>query len=139
MSMSRHPSDTPVPTPAVPAANAAARSPDTHEHDHGDHHDHDHDHDHDHVHEHAHDHNESLAARLLALVGIGHGHTHGPVQIDPALEGSAEGIQAIRLSLLILGATAVVQAVIALLSGSAGLLADTIHNGADALTALPLW
>ena len=135
MSMSRHPSDTPVPTPAVPAAHAAARSPGTHDHDHDDHHDHDHDH----GHEHAHDHNESLAARLLALVGIGHGHAHGPVQIDPALEGSTEGIQAIRLSLLILGVTAVIQAVIAMLSGSAGLLADTIHNGADALTALPLW
>jgi cation diffusion facilitator family transporter len=132
--MNRHPSDTSVPTPAVPAAKAAG-SPATHDHDHDDQHDHDHDHDHNH----AHDHNESLPARLLALVGIGHGHTHGPVQIDPALEGSAEGIQAIRLSLLILGVTAVIQAVIAVISGSAGLLADTIHNGADALTALPLW
>src|SRR5689334_18299790 len=137
MSMSRHPSDTSGPASALPAANAAAHPPDApdHPHDGPDAHDHAHDHDHDH----AHDHNDSLPARLLSLVGIGHGHTHGPVQIDPALEGSAEGIQAIRLSLLILGITAVIQAVIALISGSAGLLADTIHNGADALTALPLW
>jgi cation diffusion facilitator family transporter len=141
--MSRHPSDPSIPTPAATAAHPADThahghdGPGDHDHGHDGHDDHDHGHDHDH--DPAHDHNESLAARLLALVGIGHGHSHGSVQIDPALEGSTEGIQAIRLSLLILGATAVVQAIIALLSGSAGLLADTIHNGADALTALPLW
>jgi cation diffusion facilitator family transporter len=36
-------------------------------------------------------------------------------------------------------ATAIFQVVIVLISGSAALLADTIHNFADALTAVPLW
>jgi cation diffusion facilitator family transporter len=38
----------------------------------------------------------------------------------------------------ILAATAVVQAVIVAVSGSVALLGDTIHNAADALTAVPL-
>lgn len=38
-----------------------------------------------------------------------------------------------------LAATAAAQLVVALLSGSVALLNDTFHNGADALTALPLW
>ena len=58
--------------------------------------------------------------------------------MDSALEGSAQGIRALLLSLLILGGTAVLQLVVAWISGSAGLLADTIHNFADALTAVPL-
>jgi len=38
-----------------------------------------------------------------------------------------------------LAATAIFQAVIAILGGSAALLADTIHNAADLFTAAPLW
>lgn len=38
-----------------------------------------------------------------------------------------------------LGATALLQLVIVALTGSVGLLSDTIHNFADAMTALPLW
>jgi len=55
------------------------------------------------------------------------------------LLASREGIRAVTLSLLVLLVTAGFQLGIALWSGSAGLLADTIHNGADALTAIPLW
>jgi cation diffusion facilitator family transporter len=65
-----------------------------------------------------------------------HGHQHG--QADAAL-GSAEGIRALKISLAGLLATAAFQAVIAVAGGSAGLLADTIHNFADAFTAIPLW
>ena len=42
------------------------------------------------------------------------------------------------VSLVALGVTALVELVIALISGSVALLADTIHNFADALTAVPL-
>ncbi len=35
--------------------------------------------------------------------------------------------------------TAIFQVIIIAIGGSAGLLADTIHNFADALTSLPLW
>lgn len=41
-------------------------------------------------------------------------------------------------SLVVLGATAGLQAVVFRLSGSVALLADLIHNAGDALTALPL-
>jgi divalent metal cation (Fe/Co/Zn/Cd) transporter len=42
------------------------------------------------------------------------------------------------VSLGILAGTAAVQAVVAALSGSVALLGDTLHNAADALTAVPL-
>jgi cation diffusion facilitator family transporter len=41
--------------------------------------------------------------------------------------------------LLALGATAIAQLFVAFASGSVAVLADTIHNFADALTAIPLW
>ncbi len=107
-----------------------------HEHDHG--HDHDHDHDHDHGHDHDHDHDH--AGGLGGLLGaIFHTHSHGGPSADEALEGSQRGIRALQISLVGLFLTAVFQVVIAVISGSAALLADTIHNFADALTAVPLW
>ena len=67
-------------------------------------------------------------------------HSHDAADsVDDALEGSAEGIKAVAISLIGLGLTAALQLVVALLSGSVGLLADTIHNFADASTAIPLW
>ncbi len=63
-------------------------------------------------------------------------HHHG--QADAAMS-SAEGIRALKISLAGLLATAIFQGVIALAGGSAGLLADTIHNFADAFAAVPLW
>jgi cation diffusion facilitator family transporter len=59
--------------------------------------------------------------------------------IDGRLESSAAGVRAVKISLLTLGATAVAQSAIVALSGSVALLADTIHNISDALTAVPLW
>jgi cation diffusion facilitator family transporter len=47
-------------------------------------------------------------------------------------------VRAVTLALAILGVTAAVQALVFALSGSLALLADLIHNGGDALTALPL-
>jgi len=65
-----------------------------------------------------------------------HGHTHGPV--DPSIL-TQRGIWAIKWSFVGLFATAVFQVVIVFLSGSVALLADTIHNLGDAVTAIPLW
>jgi cation diffusion facilitator family transporter len=66
-------------------------------------------------------------------------HSHdGSDSIDNALTSSREGMTALKVSLIVLAVTAAVQAVIAAASGSVGLLADTIHNAADALTAIPL-
>ena len=66
-----------------------------------------------------------------------HGHTHGV--IDPSILTSKRGIWALKWSLIGLMATAILQAVIVYYSGSVALLADTIHNVGDALTAVPLW
>ncbi len=67
-------------------------------------------------------------------------HSHDPADsVDSALESSAEGIRAVKVGLLALLATATLQFVVVLVSGSVALLADTIHNFTDALTAIPLW
>lgn len=67
-------------------------------------------------------------------------HSHDAAEsVDTALESSATGIRAVKVSLVGLGATAGVQVVIAVASGSIALAADTIHNFSDALTAVPLW
>lgn len=66
----------------------------------------------------------------------GHGHSHGG--IDPSLAGSERALWALKWSLAGLGVTALFQLVIVVISGSVALLADTIHNFGDALTAVPL-
>src|SRR5215218_960346 len=66
-----------------------------------------------------------------------HGHTHGAV--DPTIATSERGIWAIKWSFLGLMATALLQLVVVLMSGSVALLSDTIHNFGDAATAVPLW
>jgi Co/Zn/Cd efflux system component len=65
-----------------------------------------------------------------------HGHSHGLV--DRSIVRSRAGLKAVSLSLGVLGATALVQAAILVLTGSVALLADLIHNVGDALTAVPL-
>ncbi|WUH95288.1 cation diffusion facilitator family transporter [Streptomyces sp. NBC_00433] len=66
-------------------------------------------------------------------------HSHEAMdKVDSALETSREGLRTLWLSLGILGLTTVVQAVVVAVSGSVALLGDTIHNAADALTAVPL-
>jgi len=65
-----------------------------------------------------------------------HGHSHG--LIDDSIKRSREGVRAVSLSLLVLGLATALQALIFAASGSIALLADLIHNGGDALTALPL-
>lgn len=69
--------------------------------------------------------------------GHPHDHTHGA--LDAALLTTQRGIWAIKWSLFGLLATAIFQATIVFISGSVALLADTIHNFADAATAIPLW
>jgi cation diffusion facilitator family transporter len=65
-----------------------------------------------------------------------HGHSHG--LIDDSIKRSSDGMRAVVLSLAVLGATAVIQTVVFVASGSVALLADLIHNAGDALTAIPL-
>ncbi len=66
-------------------------------------------------------------------------HSHDSAdKVDDALEASREGMRALWISLAVLGVTAVAQAAIVAFSGSVALLGDTLHNVADALTAVPL-
>lgn len=79
------------------------------------------------------------SGRLRRLREVLLGHTHDSAdKLDAALEGSSEGLRAVRWSLAGLGVTAVLQGVIVVFTGSVALLSDTLHNVADALTAVPL-
>lgn len=96
---------------------------------------HHHHHDHDHAHDHGHSHGGWGAVR-----GLFAPHSHDAADsLDSALESSAAGIRAVKISLLVLALTTVVQIAIVAASGSVALAADTIHNFSDALTAVPLW
>jgi cation diffusion facilitator family transporter len=64
------------------------------------------------------------------------GHSHGLV--DPSIVRSRAGVKAVSLSLAVLLAASLTQLVVFMLSGSVALLTDVIHNGGDALTAIPL-
>jgi len=117
------------------------------EHAHGQDHEHEHDHEHDDDEAsgdghrrgggHDHQHPTGLKGFVLSLLGT---HSHDAADsVDSALEASAEGIRAVKISLVALGVTAFAQLIVVLITGSVALLADTIHNFSDALTAIPLW
>lgn len=98
---------------------------------------------HTHAHGHDHDHGHHRAGRWartrhrLAHLVVPHRH-EAMDKVDSAMEASREGMRTLWLSLAVLGLTTVVQAVVVALSGSVALLGDTVHNAADALTAVPL-
>lgn len=79
----------------------------------------------------------TLRRRVSHLLGH-HDHDHGPGSAS-VLDAGAAGIRATKISLLGLGVTAALQALVVLFSGSVALASDTIHNLGDALTAIPLW
>jgi cation diffusion facilitator family transporter len=95
---------------------------------------------HEHDHDHDYEHGAGLAGRLTHFVsGLLGGHSHDSAErVDEALEANAAGRRALWTSLAALGVTAGIQAVIVSVSGSVALLGDTLHNVADALTAVPL-
>ncbi|HEY3958667.1 MAG TPA: cation diffusion facilitator family transporter [Streptosporangiaceae bacterium] len=97
-----------------------------------------------HVH-HSHDHDhwpggDRDRSRVLGRLGHmlrPHSHDAGD-KVDAVMEASAAGMRTLWVSLAVLAVTAVMQAVVVAMSGSVALLGDTLHNAADALTALPL-
>ncbi|HKH45941.1 MAG TPA: cation diffusion facilitator family transporter [Thermoanaerobaculia bacterium] len=107
-----------------------------------------HGHGHDHLHPHgepphAHGpggHSHAHGAGILGWLRgtFGHSHDVGD-KVDESLESSERGIWALKVSLVGLGLTALFQVVIVWFSSSVALLADTIHNFADAGTSIPLW
>jgi len=119
---------------------------DQHDHDQHAHEQHDHDqHDHDqhdhggHDHEqgaHNHQNGHGVWGRLKDLVAP---HSHdAAVAMDSELETSAKGMRALLISFAALLVTACLQALVVAFTGSVALLGDTIHNFADALTAVPI-
>lgn len=96
-----------------------------------------HEHGHGHGHGHGRDRGFSRALRALGHVITPHSHDSAD-KTDAALESSNRGMRVLAISFAVLMATAVVQLVIVAHSGSVALLGDTLHNFADALTAVPL-
>jgi cation diffusion facilitator family transporter len=90
-----------------------------------------------HVQANGHQHPHGLRGAIREIVTP---HSHDAADsVDDALESSAAGIHAVKISLLVLGLTAIAQIMVVVISGSVALAADTIHNFSDALTAVPLW
>lgn len=92
---------------------------------------------HDHrAHDHrAHDHGNSRG-RLRHILTP---HSHDSAdRVDSALQTSERGMRTLVSSFVALFVTALVQLGVVLVTDSVALLSDTIHNFADALTAVPL-
>jgi cation diffusion facilitator family transporter len=87
--------------------------------------------------DHAHEH----ARGVRGILGeIFRPHTPAAAaSIDSALEDTRRGLRAVKISFAGLLVTSIIQIVVVVLSGSVALLADTIHNFSDALTAVPLF
>lgn len=106
------------------------------DYDHGGGDDHDHDHDHAVGHDHDHSHRSGITGWLQHTFA----HSHDAHEkVDDAMATHERGIWALKISFLILGATAIFQVIIVYFTGSTALLADTIHNFGDAATSIPLW
>ena len=94
---------------------------------------------HEHGHPHEHPREAGRPGPASRVRHLARPHSHEPSdRVDRAMEGSAAGMRVLWISLAVLGVTALVQAVITVASGSVALLGDTLHNAADALTAVPL-
>ncbi|WP_346769359.1 cation diffusion facilitator family transporter [Planctomonas sp. JC2975] len=108
----------------------------THQHTHE--HEHEHGHTYEHEHEHGHSHPHGGVKGFLYDLFVPHTHDAAD-SVDDALEASKAGVTAVKVSMFVLLGTTLLQFVFVLFTGSVALLADTIHNFADALTAVPLW
>ena len=90
------------------------------------------------AHPHGHDHHPHGLRNAVREIFAPHSHDSAE-SVDGAMESSTAGMRAVKVSLLVLGVTAIAQIAIVMISGSIALAADTIHNFSDALTAVPLW
>ncbi|NJC95394.1 MAG: hypothetical protein C3F07_07620 [Anaerolineales bacterium] len=109
----------------------------SHQHEHEEH-DHESGHKHNDDHDHTdHAHSNNPVVDWFRHLFSPHAHGHQEAALDPKL-ATDRGIRALKVSLAGLLATATFQVVIVAISGSIALLADTIHNFSDALTAIPL-
>ena len=85
---------------------------------------------------HGHDHGSGLLGWFRNTFA----HSHSAAdKVDATMESHERGIRALKISFVGLGITALLQLAVVAVSGSVALLADTIHNFADAGTSIPLW
>ena len=97
-----------------------------------------HSHETNHIHgDHNHSHSDNSLIVSLKHLFSPHGHGYQQAALDPNL-ATDRGMWALKISLAGLLVTAIFQVFIVMISGSVALLADTIHNFSDALTAVPL-
>lgn len=94
-------------------------------------------HGHSHEDDHKHNHSSNPIIEWFQHTFTPHDHGYQTAALDAAL-ATDRGIRAVKISLVALLLTAAFQVVIVFFSGSVALLADTIHNFSDALTAIPL-
>ena len=94
-------------------------------------------HDHTGQHFHGRHHHQSSGPVSLLMGFVKHSHAELDV-IDSAVDTSRAGMRALKISVVGLGLTALVQILVVSLSGSIALLSESIHNFSDVLTALPL-
>ena len=85
----------------------------------------------------AHTHDESVFRGWISHRLTPHSHDSKD-QFDDVLSTSKLGLRALWVSLLGMAFTAFLQLIIVFYTGSVALLSDTLHNFADALTAIPL-
>lgn len=101
-----------------------------------------HGHGHGHGHAHGNGHGHERGRQDGWLARLRHAltpHSHDAAEaIQSAEEASSAGIRAAWIGLAGMMATAVLQVVIVAVSGSVGLLADTVHNLGHAVTTIPL-
>jgi cation diffusion facilitator family transporter len=90
-----------------------------------------------HHHDHEHQHGHRPGLRALRHAFATHAHDSAGT-VDRALETSRQGLRCLAISFVVLLLTATLQAVVVVAAGSVALLSDTLHNAADALTAVPL-
>ncbi len=92
---------------------------------------------HHHSHLGGHEHEQQGLAERIKHALMPHSRDYQAAALDAAL-ATDRGIRAVKISLVILLLTALFQVAVVFASGSVALLADTIHNFSDALTAVPL-
>jgi cation diffusion facilitator family transporter len=98
-----------------------------------------HAHDNENGHQHDHDDHAHASGWWSKVVEVFAPHSHDAADaFDSELEASQLGIRTLIISFAGLAVTAGLQLVVVLLSSSVALLGDTLHNFADALTAIPL-
>ncbi|TCO51259.1 cation diffusion facilitator family transporter [Kribbella antiqua] len=91
---------------------------------------------HGHGHGHGHEHHDGLLGKVKEIF-VPHSHDSAD-KVDSALEASKDGMRCLKISFAGLILTALIQTVVVFLTNSVALLGDTLHNYADALTAIPL-